>query len=600
MRTLPTKRIATVALLLCAILLITAFPNIWGGQFPDADDALRMVQVKDLLDGQSWFDLRQYRIDSPSGTPMHWSRLVDLPLISIIILLTPMLGQSTAELAAAVVVPLATLVIVLFAVGRIASRFFDDEVVGFSCLAVGFLPLLLAQVQPLRIDHHSWQIVAVSLSLVALLAQTPRAGAWFAGLALAAGLSISIELLPFTAGYAAVLFLRWLNHYEERWWLAHFMVALTTGLGTVFAATHGYSDLAIWCDAVSLPHIAFFAAAAAGTWALVQGPQIKRSLLVIAFVVIGLIAIAFFASVAPQCLATPFSTLDPLVHEYWYVNVTEGLPFWKQNLQYAIPSIFQALIAIAVAAYFWRQSDGATRNWWFEYTVLFAVALAGGLLVWRSMAFVAIFSAVPLGWLASRLFSKLRSSTKGWQKISLVAVTSVVLVPVLPAKLADAAAAAGKGGDEQGVTGQVSASRCELNRNAVSLNRLQPGKIFAPIDIGPALLIWTHHGVVATGHHRANVAMGDVIRAFTSPEAEARQIVEHHGAAFIVVCSDLGEPQLYKRRASGGLMAALLSGTAPEWLEPVPGFTSGAFQAWKVVGTSDPSRTGERRVLTDY
>ena len=44
------------------------------------DDAMRLVQVRDLLAGQGWFDLTQYRLNPPDGVAMHWSRLIDLPI----------------------------------------------------------------------------------------------------------------------------------------------------------------------------------------------------------------------------------------------------------------------------------------------------------------------------------------------------------------------------------------------------------------------------------------------------------------------------------------------------------------------------------------
>ena len=42
------------------------------------------------------------------GVPMHWSRLVDIPLAGSILLLAPLIGQTDAELATLVLVPLLT------------------------------------------------------------------------------------------------------------------------------------------------------------------------------------------------------------------------------------------------------------------------------------------------------------------------------------------------------------------------------------------------------------------------------------------------------------------------------------------------------------
>jgi len=48
------------------------------------DDAMRLVEVRDLLAGQNWFDLTQYRLNPPGGVVSHWSRLIDLPLALLI------------------------------------------------------------------------------------------------------------------------------------------------------------------------------------------------------------------------------------------------------------------------------------------------------------------------------------------------------------------------------------------------------------------------------------------------------------------------------------------------------------------------------------
>ena len=128
------RRIALVWMLGCALLLIVNAGAIWDRRFPDPDDALRLLQVRDLLAGQSWFDLHQYRIDAPRSVPMHWSRLVDLPLLIVIGLLTPLVGSAAAELTAMIVVPLVTLGCVLLLIGRLAWKLADEEIAGLAAL----------------------------------------------------------------------------------------------------------------------------------------------------------------------------------------------------------------------------------------------------------------------------------------------------------------------------------------------------------------------------------------------------------------------------------------------------------------------------------
>ena len=74
---------ALAVLLLCAAgALALAVPSLRNGVFDamSTDDAMRLAGVRDLLAGQSWFDLTQHRLDPPQGSPMHWSRLIDAPI----------------------------------------------------------------------------------------------------------------------------------------------------------------------------------------------------------------------------------------------------------------------------------------------------------------------------------------------------------------------------------------------------------------------------------------------------------------------------------------------------------------------------------------
>jgi hypothetical protein len=113
--------------------------------------------------------------------------------------------------------------------------------------------------------------------------------------------------------------------------------------------------------------------------------------------------------------------------------------------------------------------------------------------------------------------------------------------------------------------------------------------IFAPMDFGPAILLGTGHKVIATGHHRANLAMRDVIRAYTLPPAKAEAIVRGHQASYVVVCADLAEAQVYRTQAKDGLMAALLAGQTPAWLEPVPlAPHAGSLRLWRVRPVRQP------------
>ena len=188
-------RVLCVWLGVAAIFVVTKWGAIQGMVLPDPDDTLRMVQVRDLLAGQSWWDLHQYRIAPPQGMLMHWSRLVDAPLWAVQLLLRPMLGASLAEQVAMVFVPLLTLGCAMLMAARLAWRVIDTPTMYYTCVLLALASPVTAQLQPLRIDHHGWQIVAVLAAINGLTARSNRTAGWLAGLAIAAGLTISLELL---------------------------------------------------------------------------------------------------------------------------------------------------------------------------------------------------------------------------------------------------------------------------------------------------------------------------------------------------------------------------------------------------------------------
>src|SRR6185312_14295083 len=73
-----------LVLAFAAVLVVVAVNTATGftslGSTEDNDSLLRLVEVRDMLSGQNWFDLHQYRMGPEGGFVMHWSRLVDAPL----------------------------------------------------------------------------------------------------------------------------------------------------------------------------------------------------------------------------------------------------------------------------------------------------------------------------------------------------------------------------------------------------------------------------------------------------------------------------------------------------------------------------------------
>jgi hypothetical protein len=300
-------RVALAWAMISALLLVTNMSAMFAHRFPDPDDTLRLIEVRDLLAGQGWFDLTQHRVDAVhGGVPMHWSRLVDMPIAAVIILLRGLIGQGAAEMAALIVVPLLTFACALLLTGRIAWRLIGEEAAGFACLAMALSVPLVQQLRPMRIDHHGWQIVCLLVAVNGLMARSPRWGGWITGVALATWLAISIEGLPLTAALCGVAALRWLRDRHDAQWFVATMQGLALGSVALFLATRGLRAVGEHCDAISPAHLAGFGVAALAATGLSRLEPLPRGAFVLGLGLIAGAGIAVLLSLAPQCAGGAF------------------------------------------------------------------------------------------------------------------------------------------------------------------------------------------------------------------------------------------------------------------------------------------------------
>lgn len=574
--------IAALWALAATVLLVVARNRIAPLEMWDPDDYLRLQQVRDWLGGQSFFDVTQYRIDPPHGVPMHWSRIVDLPIAGLILLLQPLLGAAIAERAAACAVPLITFAATLSAVALATARLAGRRAALLAAVLAATAPMILFHVLPLRIDHHGWQ-TAMGLFVVATcFDRKPARGEAMGGVAAALWLAISLEALPAAAAIALLLALRCLCWGEtER--LRAFAAAFGGAGFVLFAAFHGRAAWAqYWCDALSPawfgPLIITPLAAAIGLRIAARRGIGAR---IAALVVAGSIGVALLAASAPACLAGPFAALDPVSRHFWYDNVLEGQPVWRQSADNVAMLIGFPMIGLAATLAAWRaaQTRAEARDW-LTMAAILAAAFAVALFVQRAGGFAHGCALPGTAWLLARLLraidcwrrmpARVFGSAAAFLALSPIgAVTASGLVVDLAAPAADTAGAA-----------VPLRSRPLPCNNLDPLARLPRSTILTGLDLTPRLLTATPHSYAGSGHHRDPQAIRRVILAFTGPPEVARRIMAARGMAYVLIDPTGTEASLYAGAAPEGLAARLLRGETPGWLEPVPMGDSG-LKLWR-------------------
>lgn len=556
--------------------------------YGDPDDILRRLEVRDLIAGQSWWDVTQYRLASGM---MHWSRLVDLPLAAVILPLRPLHGELLAERVAMVVVPLVTLGCALALVAAITRRLLDAEHAGLAMLLMPLSVPIIFQMRPMRIDHHGWQVVMALVALYAALSPRATARSGIAvGLAIAALLTISLEGLPVAVLLLGLLALAWALDPTRR---APLIAAGATSFLAALAlhiATRGPAMLYPACDAMSPVWLAVLGVAALSLALATLAGRLPLAARIGALALGGIACAVTLVAVQPACLAGPFSALDPLVRRFWYEKVPEGLPMWQQTPEWAFQSIALCFVGLAGTVLALRRASTVERvAWW-----LLLGAQVGTLLialdVQRASATANAFALPGAAALVLTLLHRARrieallprlGATAGALLLGALGLAAVPLSTMTVHRTQQQA-------EQRAV--KVGRAPCQKNSDVDVLAALPPGRVFAPLDLAPQIIVDTSHHAIASGHHRNAAAMRDVIDGFMAAPDEARRLVaDKYRADYLIGCPGADETEIYAAAAPHGLWARLEKGERFDWLQPVD-LNGSPVLAWRVLRRTTPRR----------
>ncbi|MCP1469949.1 hypothetical protein J3E64_001636 [Sphingobium sp. OAS761] len=567
----PEPRRATLWALLawaaCAGVMLWLFRADYATLgFRDPDDAMRLAQVRDWIGGQSFWDVSQHRVNPPAGGPMHWSRIVDMPIAGLILLLRPLLGAGPAELLAIALVPLLLLGGLTGALFLAARRIAGTATALLAVMLLLTAPSILVQFTPLRIDHHGWQIMLAALALAGAMDARALRGGIVAGLALMLWLQISSEALPYAALFAAAFALRqWIDRAEAPRFIGY---AATLGGGALLLLVILRGQMALvarQCDALSFIYVWPLVAMACATpvAARLVGTQGAGRRFLVAGVGGGAAALAFLLTGGACLTGDPFAALGPVAYRLWYLQVMEGRPIWEQSLSLRGVILLPALLGLGASLMAARAARGAARMRWLTLALLLLGATAVSLLVMRALSVAHVFALPGIAWLLLLLLGKAQRSILAPVRV----LGTVTLVLLTPAGLCAAwVAIAAKPEPAR----QASAN-CRAAAVLAPLRALPPATLFAPIDLGPDILVQTRHRVVATAHHRNAAGITAVIEGFVDAPPAARAVIGRTSAAYVVTCDGLTEMRLYADADRQGLAAMLARGRVPGWLEPLPG-----------------------------
>ena len=575
-----------IRLTLIAWVLIAAF-YVWQRwaaihwlSLGDTDDNMRLSQVRALLDGQGWYDLRNYRLNPPQGFDIHWSRLVDLPIAGMILLLRPFVGTPEAERLACGIAPLIPLALTMLGLGATARRLVAPLAWPLAIVFLMGSTVALLMFMPDRIDHHGWQLAMLSLTVAGLCDPKGARGGALVGAASAVSLAIGLEMLPYCAMAGAIIALRWMWDAAERDRLSAYALALGGGCAAGFAAFASEANRVLRCDALTPVWLSVMIAAGALLFVLAWVSPAKREVRLALALAAGGAIVAGFVGLFPQCLGRPEQVSDEL-YANWLSNVREAKPIYRHPFRTGFPLAALPLIGlVGNALATWRARGTPAFIGWMSVT-LFA-AFAAAMLLWQIRAgpaaqLMAIPGVTALGWAIFPWLLGHRSvivrvfGTVGAFLLVSGVFAGLVLrwLPIAP---------------QSPYVKRVNraSGRCVTLPALKPLDRLPAQTIFTFVDLGPRLITVTHHSGVAGPYHRNGGAILDVQHAFKGSPEQARAIMKRHGATLLLVCPNMAEATVYRDRAPKGFYVRLAENEKFAWLTPVPLPKGSPLRAFKI------------------
>ena len=582
-----------LAALACAAFLLTlhfvrGFPTLAtsGG---DNDSLLRLVQIRDLIGGQGWFDLHQYRMGPEGGFVMHWSRLVDAPIAAIIHVVAAVTGSiASGETIALIAWPLMLLVAAMLFLIRIGKAVGGDWVM-LPMAVIGAAALYFIDIfSPGNIDHHNVQLVLTLAAMAALSA--PQGGfrqGIAAGLCTALMLAVGMETLPYVAVAGLYVAARFLVGGR-----AH--AALATGFGAGFAVAAAVvfvatvptiAWLAAACDAYSIPQFAIAAIAGAGLAVAASVDPLRRHFAtrLLTLAGLGIAAAATVALFFPECLAAPYATLDPRMKQFLLSVITEAQSIWSilmNKPEMAASYYATPLLALFLLARKMRR-EGPQQA---AVVVLAFLAAAIAVSIWqvRGATFAIPLATIPLAaWVGDW---RARVAAVGGTSTTLrMALAWLVSLNVAWSASANAVAGAFEAPASPGAADVAGTDDdCYRNADFTALAALPATTVLAISNLGAPILNHTRHRALSGPYHRNVAGYIQMLQAFTGSDVEAAGIAGKNGVELVVLCRGNGETAILSKAAPAGFLAGLVRGAVPAWLEKLPGAVGELLEIYRV------------------
>jgi hypothetical protein len=587
----------------------------------DADDYMRLNEVINWLKsahpfGASWFDVSQPRLSPGEHVVVNWARLVDLPIALFALPFIHIFGMQKAVMISGFIVPPLLFGVLLVVLPILARPIIGEDRANLVAVIVLFMPAILFNYSPGRVDHHGYQILIAGISLLCLEKLCFEKNQWKAAIAaavaIACGFWIGAEALPwailFAANLALIAALRGGDALRNAGMFGAAFPLATLIIFPIALPPAQYGDLSItWFSLAYVIFAILTGAVFVVGWALgrlAKDWQLRLGL----FSALGFCAAALFFYFVPSLFGGPYANFDVITTDLILDHVGEAQPLAHALNLHSAASFFNALplmlhylflplLGLGVIGWNITRTSKQPRLLWIMHGI-FLLSATALTLFWqlRVIYFAELYSLVPATWLVWQSWDWIGAKLKGRPRFWAEFAVFIAIAPLPVVLLPDAVRGATFYPDLLLFPVTGGAGACSLNNVAEYLSATdtygnRPRVILSGINEGAELLYRTPHFVLSAPY---NVhANRDVLDFFDAREdAPARAILKKDKVDLVLVCrhvpyfyAGLGDRQsilhahfsvdktghleIASSKDHPALIEKLVNGQAPAWLKPV-------------------------------
>ena len=566
------------------------------GRLGDVDCYTRLNHVLRFYETGSWYDITVARSNAPYGETIHWTRPLDVLLISGAWLLTPFLDFKEALFwwgwLIGPLLQVAALIFLLWA----TRPLFDHQEVSLIGLLFICQPGILSYYLVGSPDHHGLLLTVFILAMgftLRLLLNPFRPGLCYAAGAInTLSLWISVEsFLPLLLNIAAlgIVWIMMNRDYARKNFHFYLGFFITSGIALLLIRPW-YDFFQEEYDRLSFVHLSIFGFIALFWLVVLRLNRLSdffkrfanRIFIALAGVTVLIITIWHYY---PKVFGGPFADVDPRVFPIWLNKIYNFQPLISHKGFHA-DQFFLLLGPVIPAIPFvlyrlWKEKREEYQMWLYVFIGLL-IFLPVSLYQARWVPYAVVISLIPLTELLYRVLTRQEPFLKGLLRpigralvVMIFCTGFIILGGLLPAAQ-----------DEGKTAHHVSLSRiCEYLDKGRWQN--QSKRIVAFYFWGPEILYRTHHEVIATPDHRNWQGILDTYAIMTAAHDEdALKIIRERKINLILLCPEANEEEFYSMpNQESTFYRRLCEGAIPPWVRPIslPPDLSHSFRLFEVI-----------------